>query len=455
MQEIKILTKKKDTEMILQFSIKNYKTFKEKATLSFIASNYDKETREDENIYYNERFGFRLLKSAVVFGANASGKSKLFEAFRFMKRYIRNSSKEGQKGDEIDVDPFRLNSLTENEPSEFEITFIHRDVQYRYGFEVTRSEVISEWLYQKRKIKEVELFYRDDTGVELHERNFSKGKRIVKEELLRENALLISVAAQFNDVTSIEVLEWFKGLINLSGLDESGYKGFTVSKADDLVEKIKILNLLKAADLGIKDIQPKRLDLDKLPKDLPEEIKNKILREVEEEKAEFFSGVLTAHDKHDEEGNSIDGVQFSLEDDESSGTRKFFALTGPILDVLKNGYILVVDELDSKLHPNLVCKIVSLFNSKEFNPNNAQLIFNTHNTNLLNSGLFRRDQIWFTEKNKFGEAKLFSLADFKSKDVNKKDPFEEHYIDGRYGAIPFLGLFDNLDYILSPHEDEK
>ncbi|MDO8898690.1 MAG: AAA family ATPase, partial [Bacteroidales bacterium] len=126
----------------------------------------------------------------------------------------------------------------------------------------------------------------------------------------------------------------------------------------------------------------------------------------------------------------------------------------PILDVIENGYTLVVDELDSKLHPNLVCKIVSLFNSKEFNKKNAQLIFNTHDTNLLSSGLFRRDQIWFTNKNKYGEAKLYSLADFKSDEVRKNDPYEDNYIKGKYGAVPFLGFFDNLKFLLTENENE-
>jgi uncharacterized protein len=163
---------------------------------------------------------------------------------------------------------------------------------------------------------------------------------------------------------------------------------------------------------------------------------------------------LTKHKKYDEDLKAVGNISFSLEDDESSGTRKFFALTGPILDVIENGYTLVVDELDSKLHPNLVSKIVSLFNSKELNKKNAQLIFNTHDTNLLSSGLFRRDQIWFTNKNKYGEAKLYSLADFKSDEVRKTEPFEENYISGKYGAVPFLGFFDNLKFLLKENENE-
>jgi AAA15 family ATPase/GTPase len=437
--------------MLLQFSIKNFRTFKDKVTLSLIATNYDKDTREHENIVINDNFGLRLLKSAVIYGANASGKSKLIDAFAFMRYFVINSSKESQKGDTIEVEPFRLSTETENEPSEFEIIFIHKNVLYRYGFEATSERIVSEWFYHKPKTKEVELFYREGNFFNTHERSFTKGNTVVKEGLVRDNALLLSVAAQFNDKIAINVLDWFKRLKTLSGLNESGYQGFTMGKAESSEHKHKILELLKAADLGIQDIKMQKLDIESLPK----ELRDKLIREIKDDNAEFFSDVSTTHRKFDVNKNAVSLEYFSLEDDESSGTRKFFALTGPILDVIENGYTLVVDELDSKLHPNLVCKIVSLFNSKEFNKKNAQLIFNTHDTNLLSSGLFRRDQIWFTNKNKFGEAKLYSLADFKSDEVRKNDPFEDNYIKGKYGAVPFLGFFDNLKFLLNENEGQK
>ncbi len=441
--------------MLIQFSVKNYRTFKEKASLSLIASNYDKETREAENVIVHSPFNLRLLKSAVVYGANASGKSKLVEAFGFMKHFVSVSSKDRQKGDDIEVEAFKLNSKTEHEPSEFEVVFVHNDTMYRYGFEVDTEHVVSEWLYYRKKAKEVELFYRDHQNFDTHERNFSKGKVIIKGELVRDNALLLSVAAQFNDKICIDVLEWFSGLKTLSGLSESGFTGFTLDKTDYPDQKRKILDLLKAADMGIRDLQLQKLDPDELPHDLPKELRESILRKINEEKKEIVSDVLTAHQKVNGKGKVVGDVYFSLKDAESSGTQKFFALTGPILDVLENGHILVVDELDSRLHPNLVCKIVSLFNSAELNKNNAQLIFNTHDTNLLNSGLFRRDQVWFTEKNKLGEASLYSLADFKSNEVKKTEPFEENYIRGKYGAVPFLGFFDELIKSLPRHENEK
>lgn len=432
--------------MLIQFSVRNFRTFKEKATLSLVASNYDKETREIENTTANNIFNLRILKSAVIYGANASGKSKFIEAIMFMRRFAINSSKESQKGEEIDAEPFVLNNESEKQPSEFEVIFLYKGEMFRYGFEVDKDQVVSEWLYHKPKTKEVELFYRDFQNFKIHSRNFSKGATLVREELIRNNALLLSVAAQFNDTTCENIIEWFKNLKTISGLKEEGYQGYTMSKTKEPKHKERILQLLKAADLGIQDIKLEMLDITKLPKDMPKELREIILKKSKEDNTEFFSDILTTHKKYDNSKKHIGSINFSLDDDESFGTRKFFALTGPVLDAVENGYTLVVDELDSKLHPNLVCKIVSLFNSKDLNPKNAQLIFNTHDTNLLSSGLFRKDQVWFTEKDKYGEAKLYSLADFKSDTVRKNEAFEDNYIRGKYGAVPFLGFFDNLIY---------
>jgi AAA15 family ATPase/GTPase len=420
--------------MLLQFSIKNLRTFKDKATLSLIASNYDKDTREHENIVINESFGLRLLKSAVIYGANASGKSKLLDAFAFMRYFVINSSKESQKGEAIKIEPFRLDQSSKTEPTEFEVIFIHNKVLFRYGFEVTKDRIISEWLFYKPKTKEVELFYREGNEYKIHNRNFSKGDTVVKEGLVRDNALLISVAAQFNEKSAIEVLEWFEKNRVISGLNDSDYKDNTVKKLSDISNKNRVLKFLKAADIGIEDLEILTINSGQF-KESP------------------FNAVLIIKNIY-EDKNKIGTTPFFLSLDESEGTRKYFYILGPVIDALEDGGILIVDELDSKLHPNLVCKIVSLFNSKEFNRKNAQLIFNTHDTNLLSSGLFRRDQIWFTNKNKYGEAKLYSLADFKSDEVRKTEPFEENYIRGKYGAVPFLGFFDNLKFLLTENENE-
>ena len=421
--------------MLLQFSIKNFRTFKDKATLSLIASNYDKDTRDSENIVINGSFGLRLLKSAVIYGANASGKSKLLDAFAFMRHFIINSSKESQKGEAIQVEPYKLDQNSKDEPSEFEIIFIHNKTLFRYGFEANKERIISEWFFYKPKTKEVELFYREGNEFKIHNKNFSKGDTVVKEGLVRDNALLASVAAQFNEKSAIEVLDWFEKNRVISGLYEGEYRDNTVNKLSNKSNKDRVLKFLKAADIGIEDLEILTINSGQF-KESP------------------FSTVLIIKNAY-EDKTRIGTIPLFLSLDESEGTRKYFYILGPVIDALEDGGILVVDELDSKLHPNLVCKIVSLFNSAEFNKNNAQLIFNTHDTNLLSSGLFRRDQIWFTNKNKYGEAKLYSLADFKSDEVRKTDPFEENYIKGKYGAVPFLGFFDNLKIFSTENENEK
>lgn len=441
--------------MLLRFSLKNYKIFKDQAVLSLVASNYDKHTREDENVYDLGQYGLRVLRTAAVYGANASGKSKLLEAFTFVRNFIIHSSREALAGDEIGLEPFLLSTETENEPTEFEVTFVQSNVLYRYGFEATKERVVTEWLYHKPKTKEVELFYREGRSFKIHERSFPKGKAVAKEGLVRDNALLLTVAAQFNDQIAMNVVEWFRRSKVLSGLNESGYRAYTMGRAKESTYKSRILELMKAADLGIQDIQLQKLDPAKLPKDMPGELRDLIIRQFHEEHAEVYSDVSTVHNKYDSNGNLVDRVHFLLDEEESSGTRKFFALAGPVLDVLENGYTLFVDELESKLHPNLVCELIALFSSRTLNSKNAQLIFNTHDTNLLSSGLFRRDQIWFAEKNRYGEAKLYSLADFKSEAVRKSEPYEDNYIRGKYGAVPYTGYFEELELMLSQHAYEE
>ncbi|MGL4632301.1 MAG: AAA family ATPase [Leadbetterella sp.] len=440
--------------MILQFSVTNYRAFKEKVTLSLLASNYDKDTRENENVILNEKFNYRILKSAVIYGANAGGKSKFIEALIFMRHFTLMSSKDTQKGDQISIEPFRLNAKSITQGSEFEIVFFLKNNIYRYGFEVEKNKVVAEWLYHKTKTKENELFYRDYQKITYQTKKFAKLDTLVKENLVRDNALLISVLAQFNDLLAESILDWFKDLKVISGLKEEGYLNDTMLLSKESKQKQRILTFLKNADIGIDDFKLKKptfedLDTDKInvPKELKDAIaglNSYIKKTLMDENRERFSDVITYHKQFDEDGKYLKDIEFSLLEDESSGTRKYFALIGQIIKIIDIGGVLFVDELDSKIHPNLVCKIVSIFNSKNLNPNNAQLVFNTHDTNLLSSGLFRRDQIWFVKKDMDGASKLYSLADFKTDEVRKNEAFENNYIRGKYGAIPFLGEFDSI-----------
>ena len=441
--------------MILQFSVTNYRSFKDKSTLNLLASNYDKDTREDENIILNDKYKHRILKSAVIYGANAGGKSKFIEALMFMRRFVLTSSKDTQKGDSIAIEPFRLNIDTINQGSEFEIVFYLKNNLYRYGFEVNSDKIIAEWLFHKTKTKENELFYRDYQDVSYKTKKLSKLDTLINENLVRDNALLLSVLAQFNDDLAETFLDWFRKLKVISGLREEGYLNDTMLLSKNKLQKKRILDFLHNADIGIDNFKLKKhsfedlnvKDMDDVPKELKDALiglNSYIKNTMKEENEEHFSDVITFHKQFDNEGNYVKNIEFSLREDESSGTRKYFALIGQIIRIIDIGGVLIVDELDSKIHPNLVSKIISIFNSKKLNPYNAQLIFNSHDTNLLSSGLFRRDQIWFAKKNKLGESKLYSLADFKTNEVRKNEAFENNYIRGKYGAIPFLGDFDNI-----------
>jgi len=440
--------------MLWQFTVKNYKTFKDQAILSLIASNYDKKTREVENIYRDKEFNKRILKSAVAYGANASGKTTLVNAIACMRHLVIRSSR-GMFNDYMEVDPFRLNVATENQPSEFEVIFSFDKVLYRYGFEATQEEIISEWLYYKPKTKEVELFYREGEQIDFHETLFSKGKLVASQGLVRKNALLLTVAAQFNEEQAIVVVNWFKNIKIISGIRDSILQKSTIKKTKTLAGKQKIIALLKDADLGIQDIEVEFMTEDTIPSHYPPSLKNKLISDMKEGNIERVNDILLSHRKYGRDNEYVNNVPFSLEKEESSGTQKYFNLLGPIMDVLENGQLLVVDELDAKLHPNLVCRIISLFHSAELNQQNAQLIFNTHDTNLLDSGLFRRDQIWFTDKDKYGASKLYSLADFSSDDVRKNEAYEKNYMKGKYGAVPYLSSMDTLNEIFVPYENEK
>lgn len=428
--------------MLVEFSVKNYKTFESEAKISFVASKYYAERIED-NVTDFPKFDLKLLKSAVIYGANASGKSKLFDSMDFAKRFILSSAKDSQINEPIQVDSFRLNSATIKAPSVFEIIFIHKNEMYRYGFEVTPQKVVTEWLYHRPNSKEIELFFRDEQHFEIHPTKF-KVKDLIANNRIRPNALMLSAAAAWNDQLASTVLSWVKDNFNIiSGLKEENYIGYSIGKLKDTTTKNEILKLIKNADLGIDDITPQILEADNLPKALPKELRRMLEKKILEDGEEIISGdVITAHKKFDSNKEETEPTIFSMEKDESMGTKKYFALSGPILETLKKGEVLVIDELDAKLHPNLTHKIIGLFNSKTKNPLNAQLLFNTHDTNLLDPNLFRRDQIWFTEKDRYGAASLYSLSDIKG--VRKEDPLEKNYIAGKYGAIPFLGDFDKL-----------
>jgi len=379
----------------------------------------------------------------VIYGANASGKSNLIKAMQFMKHFVLNSAIGQQSEAEIDVDNFKLSGETTGTFSQFEITLIHENMYYRYGFELDSRNICQEWLYQAEVDAEQEtfLFHRKNQSVKFDE-SFEEIKSFIevqekKEEfkrlkLVRETASLLSVVAQFDGEISRKLMRWFKNEFNiLFASEEKTFKQHSEDGLKDVEFKGKILDFLKIADTGIADIKRVEQRVNVLDTDI---LDTDIL---------IFRGVATGHDVYDPKGEKIAKVAWLMDSNESEGTQKLFALSAPIIDALEHGKTLVIDELDSKLHPVMMRFILNLFNSAEKNPKNAQLIFNTHDVNLLSKRFFRRDQIWFTEKDEYGATNLYSLADFKdlTEEEIDNETFKKDYFQGRYGAVPFTGDF--------------
>ena len=425
--------------MLIEFTVGNFLSFKEKKTFSMLASSIS-ELEEDNTFKVNEKV--KLLKSAAIYGANASGKSNLVEALSFVRDFIVNSSKESQQGEPIDVENYRLSTETDNKPSFFEIVFVYENIKYRYGFEVDEEKVHSEWLFtakfSNKTLRETKLFIREFNEIEINEKQFKEGKLVKEGDKTRFNSLFLSVNAQFNGKISSQIFDWIRKFCIV--IQDSIPQKFSKKKLKHPKFKNYIMELIRICDVGIEDLIPieRKVDINVFP------IEKQMLywNRADEKGKLSINEVESIHKKFNNNNELVDLVNFDFELDESDGTIKLFELSTPIIDTLMNWKVLIIDELDNSMHPNLCKLLINLFNSKETNRKGAQLIFTTHDTTLLKKENFRRDQIWFTEKDKYGATDLYSLVEFKvsdSKGVRKDASYDKDYIVGKYGAIPFLG----------------
>lgn len=361
----------------------------------------------DATFDVGEDTAISLNRCCTLFGANASGKSNVVKALAFFKWFTMNSSKDVQAGEEIPVRNYALSSVSAAEPSLFEVMLFADGNTYRYGFEVNTKEVCREWLYiksDKKRSKEIELFYRDGKRFETHPK-FSIGKELADKNMVRDNALLLSLAGQFNDPYAKTIMNWLNDTTIITANSETEIWAIALKAMENPETRNRMVEFSRCADLGIEDISLSEL------------------------------GVLTSHAQYDDEGRETASVTFSMKESESEGTVKYFSLAYPILDTLEHGKRLIVDEFGSKLHTLLITRVISLFNTKAGNPNKAQLMVTLHDTNILNNSLLRRDQIWFTQKNGRGESELYSLSDYK---VRSDASYEKDYLLGKYGATPII-----------------
>lgn len=407
---------------IIEFSVENFKVFKSKATFSMVA-------RKSGHTF--ESNSENLLKTSLIYGPNASGKTSILEAFGTMKRLMHISANipENQENAKLPHTPFLASSSSKDLPTSFEIIFSltgNYSGIYQYSFSFLKDHIVSEKLASISS-KEKEYFSRNNQEIEVRN-DFVDMKNLLG--TVRKEALFLSTSAQLNNTFALELINAFNSITVSSGINQNPQQ-FTVKKfKEDFEFKKQILQYLKIADFCITGGEAQEIDVQGF------EVK------FDSGKASFGQTkgkndmLFLEHPVFDADNKKINIFKLNLFQ-ESMGTQKFLSSLGPIIDALADGKVLFIDEFDNSLHPLLTKFIIDLFESEEINKKNAQLIVTTHDTSLLSyKDEFVKDQFWFTEKDEFGSAKLFSLAEF---DLRNDTEFSRKYLEGRFGALPFVG----------------
>ncbi len=394
--------------MLLQFTVKNFRSFRTSQSLSLVAS---KRTELIDTNTFEAMPSLRLARSAVIYGPNAGGKSNLIKALSFFQLFILHSASQYQEMQSIPTDPFRLDRAALDEPSEFSIDFIAEDTHFNYVIALDKRRVISEELYAFPKKYRQVWFKRtwnpsDERYDWYYGPNF-KGEHKMWEQMTRSNALYLSTAVQFNSDQLRPLFGWFKDKLVILTRQMMFNPDLTVQALKDSSGWIH--KFMECADVGIDGFILSEQDIPTGKK----------------------TTVLTSH----KIGNQA--THFDLQD-ESEGTQKLFWHAGGWFKSLREGLVLCIDELDLSLHSMIVRHLISLFHDPKTNLKNGQLLFTTHDTSLLDGDVFRRDQIWFIEKDDVQGSSLYSLLDFKPR---KNESLGKGYLQGRYGALPFLGRF--------------
>ena len=423
--------------MLLNFAVTNYRSIKERQVFSLMAV----EGLPHEESLIRSKDGIQILPVALLFGANASGKSNILRAFGMMRQMVLNSVRLNP-GDTLDeYEPFLLDEESRNNDTEFEAEFIadtgqNVELHYRYGFSFSGKIISEEWLYrQVKNTDEVELFTRIGGKVQVNETEFPEGKG--KEDTLNSNRLFLSLIAQLNGTQSKEIILWFNRGAFITATQTEQYITLTSALLKDKEDPIEdeighyvdmALTFLSNIDVGITELSIEEVAV-ALPKDVPEE-----LRKILSKDGHTALKVESTHNRYKKQGEIIGKEIFRTEHNESEGTLKITEILGVILLTLWAGTLLVIDELDAKLHPLLTRAIIQLFTNPKINPHGAQLVFTTHDTNQLHLDYVRRDEIWFTEKSPVEATQLYSHIEFKGFDPSMD--ITEQYVNGRYGAIP-------------------
>lgn len=424
--------------MLIEFRVKNFRSIRDEQALSMVAGQA-REHLETHTCRSGIKEPGRLVRSAVIYGPNAAGKTNVLRALQFMQFVVMNSAVMPPTAP-TPYDPFKLSAATRSAPSEFQVSFVQEETLYEYGFSTTAERVQEEWLTENPLGRSRRLFARKyDPLKKEYSWNFSahfRGNRLLWRDSTRPNALFLSTAAQLNSVHLLPVFSWFqRRLVVVLGIGAFNI-GLTLQLLVTPEGKDSLLPFVREADPSVADVEMRRENLSAVG---PQRLVAGagagpglpfILDQPTPDAPPSAVKINFSH-------NSIEGdgaVKFDLSE-ESSGTQALFMTAGAWLNVLKNGEVLIFDEIDTSLHPLLTRFLIKQFHSDKTNPNGAQLICSTHDTTLLSTEYFRRDQIWFVERNNDRATRLFPLSDFSPRN---DEALERAYLRGRYGALPIL-----------------
>lgn len=428
--------------MLIEFTVENYRSFRDEAVLSMEATGLS--TLKSILIPFG---GMRILPSVAIYGKNGGGKSNVIRAFWLAVQFIKNAQKTQHEKAAIPVVPFALNDYSAFEPTKFSFVYTLDGIKYWYSFSATKEKVYSESLYHAPKKQKSLIFSREEQQFSFTE---AKARRKLISQVVAENQLFFSIACTMNDEDCTRAMTWFREKVYFSR-DYSDIPRQLLEYSYDANMLRAISDYAKAADVGIEDmkfeINSKEISEETdLPNNIPDEIKATLVQFMHllsetsnNSETHLKMGQVTATSTHHAKDKSGNLRVYTIElADESDGIRKLMALAPAIESVLSKGGLLLVDEIEKELHPSLVNFIIAKFQSKKTNPNGAQIVFTTHNTELLSMELLRKDQLYFVDKNKEdGSSELYSISDFSTRTTEN---IRKGYLLGKYGATPNIEI---------------
>lgn len=432
--------------MLIEFAISNFRSIRERQVLTFRADmNVGKKDLLDNLITpVNKSHGGLLVNSAVIFGANASGKSNFLKGLYNLESLVTNSKKFELDKPISNYEPFKLDKTSRQKPTVFEIEFVAKDnIRYVYTVHYSRNtiekETLSFYANERTTVRKSLLFSRN-ADLTLEFGDYYRGKQ---DFTINPNQLILSHAGVAHP-SIVEAYRFFSTYLFYAPAHSTVFDEAMLKMAEkylsmeDSIFKKAIVSLISAADTGISDIFIQKLGEDKFQflEDIPEDERQKII-------SRYRNRIKTVHPIY-KNGELVGEEVFDLSE-ESTGTMKLLGLTGLVVDALNDGSTVIVDELDKSLHPLLSRMMIELFQNPEQNPKNAQLIFSSHDISLIDKKLFRRDQIYLIDKNTEGYSEVTRLSDFTG--ISKVETLQKWYLNGMFKGIPAINSYEiNLNF---------